>query len=93
MTEKELMQLIDEAAKDETVKNDASLFDSLTKAYKDLDNGKTVKEVSLSLSQNLSMYLMTHKYKAPQVIVELIKAMKNDSNSFWKGTGISQLFW
>ena len=93
MKTQELMDLIDQTAQDEAVKNDPELFEELTLAYKGLDEGKDVKIVVQRLSSSLSHYLMKHEYKAPQALITLMKAMQNDANSFWKGTGISQLFW
>lgn len=93
MKTKELMNMVDQAVQDPEVKQDADLSKALIQAYKDLDNGKDIKGVAQGLDDSLSLYLMTHEYKAPQAIVDLIKTMKNDANSFWKGTGISNLFW
>ena len=93
MKQAEFLELIDKTANDPEVKKDPDLFKGLTKAYQDLDNGKGIKEVALKLDSTISWYLMTHEYKAPQAIVDLAKALKDDSNSFWKGTGIEKLFW
>ena len=93
MKTKELMDRIDQTAQDPEVKKDADLEQGLLLAYKDLANGKDMKGVALKLDNSISMYLMTHEYKAPQAVIDLVKAMKNDANSFWKGTGISNLFW
>lgn len=88
-----LMELIDKAANDEKVKTDEDLSSGLMWAYKELDNGKSIKIVTRKLDDILSMYLITHSYQAPRVIIDLIKFMKKDSDSFWKGTGITNLFY
>lgn len=93
MKTNELMDLIDQTAQDTEVKENTDLSNVLTDAYKDLDKGKDIKSVAVKLDSAVSKYLMTHEYKAPKAIIDLVKAMKNDSNSFWKGTGVSQLFW
>jgi len=93
MDKNELMKLIDNAAQDETVKNDKGLFDALLLAYKDLDNGKEVRSVVRKLGGVVSTYLMTHQYKASDSLMVLAKAVQVDDQKFWKGTGISHLFW
>jgi len=93
MDKNELMKLIDNAARDETVKSDKGLFDALLLAYKDLDNGKEVRGVVRKLGGVVSTYLMTHQYKASDSLMELAKAVQVDDQKFWKGTGISHLFW
>ncbi|WP_338216015.1 bacteriocin immunity protein [Companilactobacillus muriivasis] len=93
MDKNELMKLIDNAARDETVKSDKGLFDALLLAYKDLDNGKEVRGVVRKLGGVVSTYLMTHQYKASDSLMALAKAVQVDDQKFWKGTGISHLFW
>ncbi|MFC6176824.1 bacteriocin immunity protein [Companilactobacillus huachuanensis] len=94
MDKNELMKLIDNAAQDETVKSDQGLFNALMLAYKDLDNDEEeIRCVVRKLGGVVSTYLMTHQYKAPQDLMLLAKAIQKDDQSFWKGTGISHLFW
>jgi len=93
MKAQELMTLIDQAAQDETVKKDPQLFQDLMDAYKELDADKDIKIVIRKLDTNTSRYLMTHEYKAPEGLLKLAKAIQKDANGFWKGTGISKLFW
>jgi len=93
MDKNEFMKLIDNAAQDETVKSDQGLFNALLLAYKDLDNGKEVRSVVRKLGGVVSTYLMTHQYKASDSLMALAKAVQVDDQKFWKGTGISHLFW
>jgi len=93
MDKNELMKLIDNAAQDETVKSDQGLFSALLLAYKNLDNDKEVRDVVRKLGGVISTYLMTHQYKAPNDLMALAKAVQMDDQKFWKGTGISHLFW
>jgi len=93
MKAQELMTLIDQAAQNETIKKDPQLFQGLMDAYKDLDNGKDIKTVIHKLDGDTSRYLMTHEYKAPEVLLTLAKAIKKDANGFWNGTGLAQLLW
>lgn len=93
MKQQELLDLIDKTANDPEVKANSELFKSLITAYQELDSGKNLKGVAVKLDDTISKYLMTHEYKAPKAIIDLAKALKDDSNSSWKGTGIQKLFW
>jgi len=87
-----LMEMINETSKDEAVKNNHELLKILMNSYRDLENGKGTREVCLKLNSSISTYLMTNKYQAPRAIVELSSKIQKDANSFWKGTGIIEMF-
>ncbi|HCD08344.1 MAG TPA: hypothetical protein DEQ50_08830 [Lactobacillus sp.] len=93
MDKNTLMTLIDNASKDKVVKKDSKLFASLVSSYKDLDDDKDIKVVVRKLSGSISSYLMTHKYESPKDLIKLASAMRKTNNNFWKGTGITKLFW
>lgn len=93
MDKKSLMDLIDQVANEDEVKHDTGLSNALLAAYRDLDNDKEVRNVVRKLGGILSTYFMTHQYKASQPVLDLAKAVQKDDQNFWKGTGLSKLFW
>lgn len=93
MDKKSLMDLIDTTANEDEVKSDTGLSSALLVAYRDLNDDKEIRNVVRKLGSTLSAYLMTHQYKASPSVMNLAKVVQKDDQNFWKGTGLSKLFW
>lgn len=83
--EKRVFEAISKAYSDKAVQNDPELSRMLLTAAKSLQNGKEHKLVCMKLSNGISNYLFTHKFKAPDVLNALYNDIIKEAESY-RGT-------
>lgn len=81
--QKAVFNLIDETYKDPKIKQNTEISKLLLTYATELENNVEVKLVCVKLNREITLYLNTHQYVAPQALTTLYQEIASLAESYW----------